>query len=77
MGDDNDNENSADQSNSSITVFADDNTTTTWHENPAILQDNIQADINVVTNWFERNDISCSSEKTKLLVVGTRKNLQE
>ena len=27
-----------------------------------------------VTSWFSRNDISCSGEKTKLLILGTKAN---
>ena len=62
------------QEESSIVVFADDNSPTTSHENPAILQNNIQRDGNIVTEWFAKNDISCSGEKTKLLFLGTRAN---
>ena len=57
---------------SSVIVFADDNSPTTTHENPIRLQENIQRDTNIVTDWFAKNDISCSAEKTKLLFVGTR-----
>ena len=28
----------------------------------------------MVTEWFRKNDISCSGEKTKLLMLGTRAN---
>ena len=59
---------------SSIVVFADDNSPTTVHEDPLVLQNNIQAVGTLVTDWFKKNDISCSSEKTKLLMLGTRAN---
>lgn len=59
---------------SSIVVFADDNSPTTAHEDPLVLQNNIQADGSKVTEWFRKNDISCSGEKTKLLFTGTRAN---
>ena len=59
---------------SSIVVFADDNSPTTVHEDPLVLQNNIQAVGSIVTDCFKKNDISCSSEKTKLLMLGTRAN---
>jgi hypothetical protein len=59
---------------SAVVVFADDNTPTTSHANPAVLERNIQRDGNTVTKWFEKNDISVSGEKTKLLFTGTRAN---
>ena len=61
---------------SSIVVFADDNSPTTSHENATVLQDIIQKDAEVVTEWFAKNDISCSGEKTKLLFIGTRARRQ-
>ena len=59
---------------SSIVVFADDNSPTTVHEDPIVLQNNIQGVGTMVTEWFRKNDISCSGEKTKLLMLGTRAN---
>ena len=64
----------ASEENSTIVVFADDNSPTTSHENPATLQRNIQGDGTIVTEWFRKNDISCSGEKTKLLFSGTKEN---
>ena len=58
----------------SIVVFADDNSPTTVHEDPIVLQNNIQGVGTMVTEWFRKNDISCSGEKTKLLMLGTRAN---
>ena len=57
---------------SSIVVFADDNSPTTCHKDPVILQTKIQNEGTIVTDWFRKNDISCSGEKTKLLFLGTR-----
>ena len=37
---------------STIVVFADDNSSTTTHENPAELLENSQRDANIVTDWF-------------------------
>ena len=31
-------------------------------------------DGNEIVNWFDKNDMSCSAEKTKLLIVGTQAN---
>ena len=62
----------APEEESSIVVFADDNSPTTSHQDPAILQDKIQNEGTLVTDWFSKNDISCSGEKTKLLFLGTR-----
>ena len=44
--------------------------------NPIILQNKVQAEADKVINWFSRNDMVCSSDKTKLLIVGTRANRQ-
>ena len=59
---------------STVVVFADDNSPTTTHERPQVLQKNIQRDADTVTEWFRKSDISCSGEKTKLLFIGTRAN---
>jgi hypothetical protein len=53
-----------------IVVYADDNTPMTADKNPLILQNKIQAEACQVINWFSRNDMVCSSDKTKLLIVG-------
>ena len=49
-----------------IIVYADDNTPTTADKNPIILQNKIQKEADLVTNWFSKNDMVCSSDKTKL-----------
>ena len=64
----------ASKEKSTIVVFADDNSPMTSHEDPATLQRNIQGDGTIVTEWFRKNDISCSGEKTKLLFSGTKEN---
>ena len=56
----------------SIVEFADDNSPTTSHEDPVLLQNKIQNEGTIVTDWFTKNDISCSGEKTKLLFLRTR-----
>ena len=72
-----DNENDTDNKNdneSDIIIFADDNTPSTYHENPEMLEYKIQDDANTVTEWFTKNDMICSSDKTKLLIIGTNIN---
>ena len=59
-----------------IVVYADDNTPMTADKNPLILQNKIQAGADKVINWFSRNDMVCSSDKTKLLIVSTSANRQ-
>ena len=34
----------------------------------------MQNDGVIIVNWFEKNDMVCSSEKTKLLIIGTNAN---
>ena len=63
-----------DTENPTIVVFADDNTPTISHEDPKTLVNLIQSEGNSVTSWFAKNDISCSGEKTKLLILGTQAN---
>ena len=57
-----------------IIVYADDNTPTTADKDPLVLQTKVQNEANLVTNWFSRNNMICSSDKTKLLIVGTNAN---
>ena len=59
---------------SSIVVFADDNTPTSSHEQLETLLEIMQENCNVVTSWFSKNKMVCSGDKTKLLVLGTRAN---
>ena len=57
-----------------IIVYADDNTPSTAAKDPQNLQNKIQAEADSVTNWFQNNDMVCSSDKTKLLIMTTYKN---
>ena len=52
-------------------VYADDNTPFTSDENPEVLQDKVQKEADSVSNWFTKNDMVVSSDKTKLLIVAT------
>ena len=58
----------------SIVIFVDDNTPTVSDSDPDRLLEKIQNMGDKVTDWFSFNDLTCSGEKTKLLVVGTRAN---
>ena len=57
-----------------IVVYADDNTPSTAAEDPDLLEAKIQNEANIVTKWFKENDMICSADKTKLLILGTSKN---
>ena len=57
-----------------IVVYADDNTPTVSAEDPANLLLRTQTIADGVTNWFSRNDMLVSAEKTKLLFLGTQMN---
>ena len=65
-----------DSSEEEIVVYADDNTRMTADHNPLTLQNKTQAEADKVINWFSRNYMVCSSDKAKLLVVGTSMNRQ-
>ena len=38
------------------------------------MEEKIQNDGSLVTTWFEKNNMICSSDKTKLLIIGTQVN---
>ena len=57
-----------------IIIYADDNTPTTADKDPLVLQTKSQKEVDLVTDWFEKNNMICSSEKTKLLIIGTQAN---
>ena len=59
-----------------IVVFVDDNTPTFSDKDPLKLLEKTQQACDKVAHWFGLNDLTCSGEKTKLLVVGTRANRQ-
>ena len=63
-----------DASDYEIVVYADDNSPMAADAHPHALQEKIQHEADVVTKWFSRNEMVCSSEKTKLLIVGTHSN---
>ena len=72
-GNDADNNNEDDDAEH-IVVYADDNTPTTSHKDPTTLEVKTQRIADCVSDWFSRNDMLVSSEKTKLLYIGTRMN---
>ena len=57
-----------------IIIYADDNTPTTSDCDPVNLESKIQNDGNKVIDWFDKNDMVTSADKTKLLVIGTKRN---
>ena len=57
-----------------IVVYADDNTPSTAAEDAIDLQYKVQKEADCVTTWFKKNDMICSSDKTKLLVIATSMN---
>ena len=61
---------------SDVIIYADDNSPTTSHSDPQELLEKVQNDGKKVTDWFSKNEMVCSGEKTKLLVPGTRANRQ-
>ena len=64
------------ENDSKIIIYADDNSPTTSHSDPSELLRVIQTSGSKVTDWFTRNGMVCSGEKTKLLVSGTRARRQ-
>lgn len=61
-----------DETEGSIVIFVDDNTPTVSDSDPNKLIEKMQEKTNEVTDWITMNDLTCSGEKTKLLVIGTR-----
>ena len=57
-----------------VVVYADDNTPTVSHSDPDILIQKTQALADVTVEWFKKNDMIVSADKTKLLVLGTKAN---
>ena len=53
-------------------LYADDDTDNCSHKDPLVLQDMIQHEANLSTQWVHDNKLVCSGAKTKLLVIGTR-----
>ena len=46
----------------------------TADKDPGILQAKVQREANIVSSWFEKNDMIVSSDKTKLMIVTTQAN---
>ena len=59
---------------SHIIVFADDNTPTCSETDPNEVIETMQEDSNIVTGWFQKNEMIVSGEKTKLLLISSRAN---
>ena len=57
-----------------VVVYADDTTSSTSDPNPEVLQQKIQSHAEILPNWFEKNDLVVSGEKTKMMVVATSAN---
>ena len=57
-----------------VVVYADDNTPTVADVDPNRLFNKTQTIANYITEWFHRNDMVVSGEKTKLLLIGTHIN---
>ena len=60
--------------NSTIVVFADDNTPMLKNENPDKLKEELEAQVLKITTWFQANRMVVSGDKTKFLVIGTSSN---
>ena len=50
---------------------------TTADKDPLALQTKAQKEVDSVTDWFKKNNMICSSEKTKLLIIGTHANRRD
>ena len=61
-------------SDSTLVVFADDNTPIRCEKDPEVLKNLLQIDADNITKWFGRNRMIVSGDKTKLIVVGTAPN---
>ena len=57
-----------------IIIYADDNTPFTADKDPPVLQAKLQREADIVTDWFDRNDMVVSGDKTKLIIITTAAN---
>ena len=57
-----------------MVIYADDNTPFTADKDPTVLQVKVQEEADIVANWFEKNDMVVSGDKTKLLILTTAAN---
>ena len=55
-----------------IIIYADDNTPITADKDPENLEKKVQHGATLVTDWFAKNGMVCSGDKTKLLIVSTQ-----
>ena len=76
---DNNPEETEDSNDATIIVYADDNTPMQSAKTKSELKDLLQQKADVITDWFKRNKMIVSGDKTKLLVVktGAAKNALE
>jgi hypothetical protein len=57
-----------------IIIYADDNTHFTADKDHPVLQAKLQREADIVTDWFDRNDMVVSGDKTKLIIFTTAAN---
>ena len=67
-------EDTSNDADNDVVIYADDNTPITSDKDPIQLQRKVQDEANLVTRWFSKSDMICSSDKTKLLIIGTNLN---
>ena len=71
---DNEPETANENSETQIVIYADDNTPTLSDKDPLNLKERIEREAKQVTDWFQRNEMITSGDKTKLLIIGTKSN---
>jgi len=52
-------------------MYADDTTLLCTSDNPSVLQSDLQSNLIKIANWFENNNLTLNTNKTKLMVFGT------
>ena len=57
-----------------IVIYADDNTPSCARDNLEDLEEKTEELANTCADWFHMNDMILSSDKTKLLIIGTNRN---
>ena len=62
--------------NAKSVVYADDDTDSCSARSPIELQQKIQTEADLSTQWVQDNKLVCSGSKTKLLIVGTKEMRQ-
>ena len=66
------NRETSEEKDASIVVFADDNTPMQSARTLEELEDTLQYKADIIANWFKKNKMVVSGDKTKLLVVKTK-----